>query len=124
MQPLEGLDAYFRQVPTLYDGTVWKQCTNQTLLDAKLIERIDGFSPSGNEYVTKVAFDSVKVIVNAAIEDWPAAIGSVYNVIQDIYHIISGSRSVSERSSSVSLEERITEIENFLSQNYNYIPPN
>lgn len=121
---LEGLNAYYNAVPTIYTGTVWEDCTNQTLLNAKLVERVNGLLPSSDQYVTEIAFDAVKTVVNVCLEDWPAAAGSVFNVVTDLYNLITGSRSTTQREYTVPLETRINAIEEFLSQNYNYIPPN
>lgn len=121
---LDGLNAYYSMVPTIYAGTVWEDCTNQTLLNARLVERVNGLLPSTEQYVTQIAFDAVKSMVYVCLEDWPAAAGSVFNVVTDLYQLITGSRSTSQREYTVPLETRISAIEEFLRQNYNYIPPN
>lgn len=89
MGPFKNINTYFNNMDTIYEGTNWADCTTQAELNHALIREI---SPDSTKFVTKIAFDSVSAIVAVAIEDWPAAIGSVFSVITDIYQLI-GSKS-------------------------------
>ena len=94
-------------------------------MDEALIEHING---SSTNYVTKTVFDATKAMVDVAIEDWPSAVGSVWNVCQDLYHLITNTSlqanmAISQQTQIVSLAERISAIESFLSSQ-GYVPPN
>lgn len=67
-------------------------------------------------------------MVDVAIEDWPSAVGSVWNVCQDLYHLITNTQlqanlAMSQQVQTTSLAQRISAIESFLSSQ-GYVPPN
>lgn len=90
MEPLKNLNTYFNNMDTIYDGSSWANCATQAELNHELIRAL---TPDNSQFVTKVVFDTVSTVVNVALEDWPAAIGSVFSVITDLYHLIAGSKA-------------------------------
>ena len=125
MKPFEGIVPFFEQISTKYPGTAFANCDTQVKLDEALIEHING---SSTNYVTKTVFDATKAMVDVAIEDWPSAVGSVWNVCQDLYHLITNTSlqaniAMQQQAQAVSLAQRISAIESFLSSQ-GYVPPN
>lgn len=124
--PLTGLTPYFENMATLYPNTDYAQCGTLVQLNDKLIHKISDLNGDLDSYVLKSVFDVVKTAVNIAIEDWPAAAGSVWNVIQDIYHIIGRATSTraQTKGQTISIEERLSAMEEFLKKEFGYNPPN
>ena len=94
MAPLRDLNAYFDHMEEIYvpiygNNTQWKNYKTQVELNHALIVALMAADEDSNDaYVTKLAFDSVETVVNVCLEDWPAAIGSVFSVIKDIVKVI------------------------------------
>ena len=81
---MEGL-----YTPLFGDDTQWKNYKTQAELNhAIILALMADDEDNNNAFVTKLAFDSVETVVNVCLEDWPAAIGSVFSVVKDICKII------------------------------------
>lgn len=123
---------YFQNMATTYPNTPYATCDTQVKLNNTVIHKILDLSGDSQDYVTKTVFDATDALVKAAIEDWPGAAGSVWEVIQDIYHIITNSsmqsaqalsQQLQNQNQTVSLAARVSAIEQFLSSQ-GYTPPN
>lgn len=107
-----------------YPDTDWAECDTLVKLNDTIISKVNKLNGDSTKYVLKSVFDITNAAVRVAIEDWPGAIGSVWDVIQDIYHIIGGSKSVSmQKGQIISLEERLSSMETFLEKEFGYKPP-
>ena len=118
MEPLKDLNTYFKQMEETYGSNRWGQCKTQAELNNLLVTE---FIPSTTEFVTRVAFESVKAVVDLCLEDWPAALGSVFTVIKELYEYIGHTGPL--REDHVTLLSRVETMELFLQQNFNYTPP-
>lgn len=92
MAPLENLNAYFQNMDKIYfPASQWANCDTQAKLNHALIKALTAVDPDADdEFVTQVAFNSVKTIVNVCLEDWPAAIGSVWEIIKIVWNHYNG----------------------------------
>lgn len=119
MKPFEGIYTYFDSGMGQYDRP-FSQCKNQVELDNLVIKDLEQIR-SG--YVTKLAFDSVETIVHVCLEDWPAAIGSVFSVIGDLWKVIGlNSNGGLQGPQTADILERLNAIEQFLASQ-GYVPP-
>lgn len=118
MKPFEGIYTYFEYSMDQYNSP-FNQVKNQVELNNLVIKDLQNIR---NGYVTKAAFDSVEAIVHVALQDWPAAIGSVFSVIGDIFKIIGTGQVGAIPQETASILERLSAIEQFLASQ-GYVPP-
>ena len=91
MAPLENLNTYFQNMDRIYPLAQWANCDTQAKLNHALIQSLTAADPDANdEFVTEVVFNSVKTIVDVCLEDWPGALGSVWQIIKVVWNHYNG----------------------------------
>ena len=101
-RPLTNLNTYFQNMQTLYPDSQWANYSTQATLNHGLITALTAVDPDSNDqFVTELAFEGVSTAVHLCLEDWPAAAGSVWNMVKLIWKKIWGGTSLENHLAAV-----------------------